>query len=340
MAISLLDGDPGSKRLGLTFAVAVLVSVLISSHNYERYLPAAIESALEQTYPSVEVVVVDDGSTDDSAAVVAGYGSDIVGHVKPRGGQASALNEAFRRSRGDIVCLLDADDVFARDKVACVVEAAEQRRDACLIHHQMQITDAAGVPMHSPFPRHVFAGQLRARVTRTGGWYDHAPSSALSFRRHYLEKLFPLPTEPIAVRVPWGCEEVELKPDTYLAAPAAFVGPIGGIQRPLTRYRLHPSNKSRSGATADDANRRRVAQYIAEFAALCGVLSDHFDAHPDLQLDDHLGYQMCRAALGEVSRSALVRQTLSSSGLPPAVRVREALRVASNRGPSSRSRAA
>lgn len=317
----------------------MLVSVLISSHNYERYLSSAIESALGQTHPEVEVIVVDDGSTDGSAATMAGYESDIVGVSKPRGGQASALNEAFVRSRGDIISLLDADDVFVPDKAARVVKAARDSPDACLIHHQMQITDASGTPMHRPFPRHVFSGDLRERVSRTGGWYDRAPSSGLSFRRHYLTKLFPLPTEPMTVRVPWGRQEVELKPDTFLAAPAAFVGPVAGIDLPLTRYRLHTANKSRAGATADEANRRRVGQYIAEFSALCQVLSEHFEEHPDLRLDDHLGYQMSRAALGEVSRSSVIRQTLTSAGLSPSVRVREALRVVVSRGASRRRRA-
>ena len=315
----------------------MLVSVLISNHNYERYLGSAIDSALDQTHSAVEVIVVDDGSTDGSRQVIARYGDEILGLTKEQGGQASALNLAFAHSRGELVCLLDADDVFAREKVAEVLAAARRRPNACLIHHQMQIIDAAGMPMHSPFPVSVVDGDIRDRVTRTAGWYDRAPTSALSFRRPYLERLFPIPTDRMVADLRWGPEEVELKADTYLAAPAAFVGPVSGIELPLTRYRLHSANKSRIGATAVAANRRRAGQYVVEFEAMRDALRERFGEIPDLALDDHLEYQMCRAALGEVSRLRLVRQILRSPTLPGAMRAREALRAALNKGPSRRS---
>src|SRR5215217_1250210 len=86
------------------------VSVVVNNYNYGRFLGEAIDSALAQTYPRTEVVVVDDGSTDDSCSVIAGYDGRVVPVLKENGGQASAFNAGFAASRGDIVIFLDADD--------------------------------------------------------------------------------------------------------------------------------------------------------------------------------------------------------------------------------------
>jgi glycosyltransferase involved in cell wall biosynthesis len=98
-----------------------VVSIVIMNYNYSSFLPVAIESCLSQTYPKLEVVVVDDGSIDNSQAVISSFGDRIVPVFKPNGGQASALNAGFKASRGDIICLLDADDVFLPDKVEYIV---------------------------------------------------------------------------------------------------------------------------------------------------------------------------------------------------------------------------
>src|SRR5688500_10169891 len=98
-----------------------LASVIINNYNYGRYLGAAIDSALAQTYPHTEVVVVDDGSTDDSRQVIAGYGERVVPVLKENGGQASAFNAGFAASRGDVVLFLDADDLLLPGAVAAAV---------------------------------------------------------------------------------------------------------------------------------------------------------------------------------------------------------------------------
>ena len=94
-----------------------LVSILITSYNYDRYLGNAIDSALNQTFRNIEVVVVDDGSEDNSLDVIKSYGDRIVSVVKQNGGQASAFNAGFAKSKGEIICFLDSDDEFTPDKV-------------------------------------------------------------------------------------------------------------------------------------------------------------------------------------------------------------------------------
>jgi glycosyltransferase involved in cell wall biosynthesis len=92
--------------------MARLASVIIASYNYGRFLGDAIESALAQTYAPVEVIVVDDGSTDESRNVIARVGDRVQSILKANGGQASAWNAGFAASAGDVVLFLDADDLY------------------------------------------------------------------------------------------------------------------------------------------------------------------------------------------------------------------------------------
>src|SRR5208282_584801 len=87
-----------------------LVSIIVTNYNYARYLRAAIDSALAQTYPHVEVIVVDDGSTDESREVIESYEKRVLPVIKANGGHGSAVNAGFVVSRGEIVIFLDADD--------------------------------------------------------------------------------------------------------------------------------------------------------------------------------------------------------------------------------------
>jgi cellulose synthase/poly-beta-1,6-N-acetylglucosamine synthase-like glycosyltransferase len=89
-----------------------LASIIIDNYNYGRLLKDAIDSALAQTYRNTEVIVVDDGSTDNSREIIAGYGDRIIPVLKENGGQASALNAGFAVSQGDVILFLDADDVL------------------------------------------------------------------------------------------------------------------------------------------------------------------------------------------------------------------------------------
>src|SRR5712692_1029705 len=91
----------------------IRASIIINNCNYGQFLKAAIDSALSQTYLHKEVIVVDDGSTDNSREIIAGsYGSRIVPVLKENGGQASAFNAGFAVSRGEVVFFLDSDDML------------------------------------------------------------------------------------------------------------------------------------------------------------------------------------------------------------------------------------
>jgi glycosyltransferase involved in cell wall biosynthesis len=103
-----------------------LVSILMSNRNYSSYLSNAIESCLEQSYEPFELIICHDGSTDTSADILKRYQSldrRIQLIFQASAGQAAALNAAFRKSTGEIICLLDSDDVFASQKLQRVVNA-------------------------------------------------------------------------------------------------------------------------------------------------------------------------------------------------------------------------
>src|SRR5215470_14296148 len=95
-----------------------LVSILIPAYNAEKSLPYTLESAVAQTWPRKEIIVVDDGSTDRTADVARGFASKGVKIVSTENqGLSAAVNNAYRLSQGDYIQELDADDILAPDKI-------------------------------------------------------------------------------------------------------------------------------------------------------------------------------------------------------------------------------
>lgn len=89
-----------------------LISVIIPAYNCAKYLPEAIDSVLAQDYPRVELIVIDDGSSDDTPRVLAAYHDRLTSQRQANGGIASARNAGYRLASGDFIAFLDADDVF------------------------------------------------------------------------------------------------------------------------------------------------------------------------------------------------------------------------------------
>ena len=94
------------------------ISVVIPVYNCERYLGMAIRSALTQTEPPGEILVVDDGSTDGSAAVARGFGAPVHCLSQPHAGLSAALNRGIERAHGTFLAFLDADDLWMETKLA------------------------------------------------------------------------------------------------------------------------------------------------------------------------------------------------------------------------------
>lgn len=95
----------------------IFVSIIINNYNYERFIKAAIDSTLNQTYPHTEVIVVDDCSTDQSREIIAGYGDRITWETGPNQGGNHARNRGFALSKGNYIQFLDADDYLMPEKI-------------------------------------------------------------------------------------------------------------------------------------------------------------------------------------------------------------------------------
>ena len=156
-----------------------VASIIITSYNYARFLAAAIESALAQTYPETEVIVVDDGSTDESRQVIARYGDRVMPVLKGNGGQTSAFNAGFAASRGRIICFLDSDDLLLP---GALDEAASRLRGdprVAKVHWPLWVIDEQGRPTGELEPsRPLEGGDLRELAIREGpAVYKSAPTS-------------------------------------------------------------------------------------------------------------------------------------------------------------------
>ncbi len=217
-----------------------LVSIIVDNFNYARFIRAAIDSALTQTYAKVEVVVVDDGSTDNSREVISSYGERVAAVFKTNGGHASAFNAGFRASHGSIVMFLDADDLLLPNAVEEVVHA--WRPGVAKVQFVLAHIDAEGRALGGtvPYlPAQMPEGDIRASILEAGG-YIGVPTSGNAFAREVLERLLPLPESQ------W-----RQAADTSLEIIAPFLGDIVSIRKTLGCYRIHESNHGMLGSELD-----------------------------------------------------------------------------------------
>ncbi len=212
-----------------------LVSVLIANYNYGRFIDRALDSLLAQSYRHFAGFVCDDGSPDDSREVVARYAqrdARIRLLEKENGGVASALNMAYRACRGDVVCLLDADDFFASAKLERIVACFREQAGVGLALHAMQVVDSQErevrrLPSYGGGEEGWIAETARAR----GGRWRTMPASALAFRRTVAERLFPIPESTFRSEA-----------DGFLGMLAALLTPVAFLPEALACYRLHGAN--------------------------------------------------------------------------------------------------
>ena len=118
-----------------------LVSVHITAYNYGRYLAEAIRSCLTQTYQPLEIIVVDDGSTDNSREIAAGF-PDVNYVYQENPGLSAAHNNALRHSQGEFIQFLDADDTLSPTKIQRCVEEFHTHPEAGLVYTDYLICTA------------------------------------------------------------------------------------------------------------------------------------------------------------------------------------------------------
>lgn len=206
-------------------------SIVIDNYNYSRYISQAIESALSQTHKS-RVIVVDDGSTDNSREIIKSYGDQIETVFKTNGGHASAFNAGFARATGDIVLFLDSDDII--EPIAVETLLGSWKPDTAVAHYPMTIIDASGKPKgRIPDPLSPLAsGDVRDPLLKSG-YFPSTVTSGMAFARPVLAQIMPIPEEDFFQGA-----------DGYLLRAAAFFGPYQYVERLLSRYRIHDMSDS------------------------------------------------------------------------------------------------
>lgn len=241
------------------------VSVLIDSYNYGQFIEEAVESVLAQDFPAeeFEVIVVDDGSTDDTAERVKKFGPRVRYVYKPNGGQASAFNLGFAHAAGEIVALLDADDYWLPGKLRRIVEEFEKHPDAGMVYHRLQEFDMrSGRRGDGSFTAiSGFVAKKREDLLR----YVLYPTSALAFRRRCIETLLPIP------------EGLTIQADSHLSGLIIFVAPVVAVEESLAVYRMHGANLFHSAGAAFDAERTR--RRVATFSTLTEGMKAWLAAH-------------------------------------------------------------
>jgi len=211
-----------------------LLTILINNYNYGRFLRDAVDSALNQSYSNTEVIVVDDGSTDDSRQIITSYGSRIIPVTKQNGGQASAFNAGFAASHGEWILFLDSDDKLAPQRAEKLVSHARRVPVAGCIAHNLDYCDAENRPIE-------FADRIsyenceltdqrkNIRKGRPNVWLP--ATSGLAFRRDVLSKILPMP------------EDITITADNYIKFAVLSLAPVLLIDERLAVQRLHNSNR-------------------------------------------------------------------------------------------------
>jgi hypothetical protein len=205
-----------------------LISVVICNYNYGRFVGQAIESVFQQTYPRVELIVVDDGSTDESHSVIRAYGDRIKSVFQPNQGQGPALSAGIALAKGEFISLLDADDYFHPDKLQLVVNAFLTHPNWVQITHPWIVVDREGTRRGRSSMTHSIGDVTQLLLD--WGKYGWGITSSLSYRQSALAQLVPIPSVPKAA-------------DIHLTTGAPFQGEVGALPEHLMFYRIHGKNR-------------------------------------------------------------------------------------------------
>jgi hypothetical protein len=293
------------------------VDIVVTSFNYARFLPAAIDSALAQDHPRVRVIVVDDGSRDGSPQIIEGYGDRVQPILKANGGQASAFNAALAAAQGDVVLFLDADDELephAAARVAAVL-AAEPR--LAKVQWRMTAIDGEGRPTGATLPPPGLPlpqGDQCAAELAYSFALTWLATSGNAFPRPVLERILPMPEAPYRVNADW-----------YLQHLTPLLGPVRSLDEPLSRRRFHGDNAYGSDAAELDLGQLRTtivtaAATRAEIERLAAELGLQRPPGPLLAVSDQanrlisLRLDPARHPVAGDTRRGLVRGGLRAAG--------------------------
>ena len=247
-------------------------SVLIAAHNHTAYVVDTLESVARQRWDDFELIVVDDGSTDDTAVRVSTW---MESFRRARGvraelcrienrGQSRALEHGFAVTQGEYICLLDSDDRWLEEKLGDVDLAISASPGAGMIVHPLYVIDSDGRRTGDVRPKRarLSQGDCREHLRQTGRHVAPATSGVV-IRRDVLERLLPMPTAGFT----FGA-------DAYLTFGATLQAPVVALAHPLGEYRVHAEGQflrrmlSVEGLTRSIALQRTIAAHFGLDEAL------------------------------------------------------------------------
>ena len=230
------------------------VSVIIPCYNMGRYVGQAIDSVLAQTFQPVECIVIDDGSTDETADVISRYGPPVRLIRQANTGRAAAVNRAASQARGDTLCLLDADDYWLPTLLERQLDALEEVGAGFVYCPAIRFTEAGEDGKNivgAPLPANCVRQLLRANICNVCG--------AMVCRQTFLD------VGGLNARF-WPADDYHL----WLKLAARY--PVAHQPEPLARYRLHSSQ-----ASAD-----RLPMVVQGMKAKLHFLQTHPDVRREL----------------------------------------------------------
>ncbi len=256
------------------------VDIVINNYNYAEYVTQAVDSACAQSHPAVKVIVVDDGSTDDSLDRLRAYGDRIELVAKENGGQASALNAGAERCHGDVVMFLDADDALHPQAAARAAGVFAADSDVVKVQCRMEVIDGLGRSTgilkpapHLPLP----VGDVRDAELAFPFDLVWLPTSALAFRTDALRKILPIPEDDYRLCADW-----------YLNHLSALLGRVASLNEVGAKYRLHGRNGYEpQGQTLDLNHVRETIGYAQATTRALSRLAGDLGYRPPAKILSH-----------------------------------------------------
>jgi glycosyltransferase involved in cell wall biosynthesis len=225
-----------------------LVSVLMPVYNAERYVAEAIESILSQTFRDFEFLIVDDGSTDGSRAILEPFAvrdSRIQLVSRPNTGIVAALNEMIGRSRGELLARMDADDISLPHRFESQIGYLNDHPECVMVGSRVQVIDPDGMPL-TVMSDALTHEQLVEGLLANRGQLIHHP--AVMYRKS------------VVVDIGGYRDIFDEAEDLDLFLRLAEVGKVVNIEEPLLKYREHLAKGSRARVIRVEDNCRRILE--------------------------------------------------------------------------------
>lgn len=247
----------------------ISVSVVLSNYNGAEFLEQTLESVFSQTKPVDEVLCVDDCSTDNSWEILESSRNSHGDRLRllrhdVNQGQSAGFNTGIAASSGDLIFLIDSDDLWFPDKVSEVVNFFQKSENCAMIQHGLEILDN-GNPTGNLYHSYFILGDLYQYWVNTGLKPDFSPTSGLVFPRKILDEIGRIP------------ESIRICSDAYLTRAALILGNIHSLNKPLGYYRIHGRNN-----TAENISHNSKRYYLSEIKPkLESFYEKHGKALPD-----------------------------------------------------------